>query len=193
MVSLPGSCQFILSVLVVMFVVICGQLAPSQVDDIGDGETDPVKLFERGQNAHARNDLVTALALYEAALKLRPEFPEAEFQRGVALAALDRKADTEKAFTRAIELRTDGVLPYDALANLLTNQSRDKEAEPFLRRALQLGAKDFSTLDALSAVRFRAGDTKEALALAQRATEDENASASAWAWRASIEDAAGNP
>ena len=192
MFSLPRSRQLILSAFAVMFVVICAQLAAAQVDDIGDGETDPVKLFERGQNAHARNDLVTALALYEAALKLRPEFPEAEFQRGVALAALDRKADAEKAFNRAIELRKDWVLPYGALGNLLTHQSRDKEAEPLLRRALQLGAKDFSTLDALSAVRFRAGDTKEALALAQRATEDENASASAWAWRASIEDAAGN-
>ncbi len=192
MFSLPRSRQLILSALAVMFVVICAQLAPAQVDDIGDGETDPVKLFERGQNAHARNDLVTALALYEAALKLRPEFPEAEFQRGVALAALDRSRDAEKAFTRAIELRKDWVLPYGALGNLLTRQSRDKEAEPLLRRALQLGAKDFGTLDSLSAVRFRAGDTKEALALAQRATEDENASASAWAWRASIEDAAGN-
>src|SRR5260370_32084214 len=115
MVSLPGSCQFILSVLVVMFVVICGQLAPSQVDDIGDGETDPVKLFERGQNAHARNDLVTALALYEPALNLRPEFPDAEFQRGVALAALDRKAYAQKAFTRVLELRKDGGLLSCAL------------------------------------------------------------------------------
>ena len=192
MFSLPRSRQLILSALAVVFVVICGQLAAAQVDDIGDGETDPVKLFERGQNAHARNDLVTALALYEAALKLRPEFPEAEFQRGVALAALERSADAEKAFTRAIELRKDWVLPYGALGNLLTHQSRDKEAEPLLRRALQLGAKDFGTLDALSAVRLRAGDTKEALALAQRATEDENASAAAWAWRASIEDAAGD-
>lgn len=192
MFSLPRSRQLILSALAIVLVVTFVQFAPAQVNDIGDGETDPVRLFERGQNAHARNDLVTALALYEAALKLRPEFPEAEFQRGVALAALGRSGDAEKAFKRAIELRKDWVLPYGALGNLLTHSSRDKEAEPFLRRALQLGAKDFVTLDALSAVRFRAGDTKEALALAHRATEDENASASAWAWRASIEDAAGD-
>jgi tetratricopeptide (TPR) repeat protein len=192
MFSLPSSRQLILSALAVAFLISCVQFAAAQVDDIGDGETDPVKLFERGQNAHARNDLVTALGLYEAALKLRPEFPEAEFQRGVALAALDRSADAERAFNRAIELRKDWVLPYSALGNLLAHLSRDKEAEPLLRRALQLGAKDYGTLDALSAVRFRAGDTKEALTLAQRATEDENASASAWAWRASIEDAAGD-
>jgi tetratricopeptide (TPR) repeat protein len=192
MFSLPRSRQLILNAIAVVLVVFCVQLAAAQVDDIGDGETDPIKLFERGQNAHARNDLANALALYEAALKLRPEFPEAEFQRGVALVALNRSADAEKAFTRAIELRKDWVLPYGALGSLLAHLSRDHEAEPFLRRAFQLGAKDFATLDALSAVRLRAGDQKEALALAQRATEDENASASAWAWRASIEDANGN-
>ncbi|MFS8085729.1 MAG: tetratricopeptide repeat protein, partial [Acidobacteriota bacterium] len=133
-----------------MFVVLCGQLTAAQSEDIGDGETDPIKLFERGQNAHARNDLTAALALYEAALKLRPEFPEAEYQRGVALAGLDRSADAEKAFTRAIELRKNWALPYSALGNLLTRLSRDKEAEPLLRRALQLGAKDFGTLGSLS-------------------------------------------
>src|SRR5258707_13063506 len=116
MFSLPRSRQLILSALAVMFVVICAQLAPAQVDDIGDGETDPVKLFARGQNAHARNDLVTALALYEAPLKLRHEFPEAEFQRGLALAALDRKPDPEKTFTPPIEFRKAWVLPTVALA-----------------------------------------------------------------------------
>ena len=68
-------------------VALCFQLAPAQTDDPTDGETDPVKLFERGQNAHAKGDITRALALYEGAIKLRPEFPEAEYQRGVALAA----------------------------------------------------------------------------------------------------------
>jgi len=53
------------------------QLAAAQVDDLATAKLIQLSLFERGQNAHARNDLVTALALYEAALKLRPEFPEA--------------------------------------------------------------------------------------------------------------------
>lgn len=192
MFSLLRSRQLILSATALVFLLICPQLMAAQTEEVGDGETDPIKLFERGQNAHARNDLAGALALYEAALRLRPEFPEAEYQRGVALVGLDRPGDAEKAFAHAIELRKDWGLPHSALGNLLTRLTRDKEAETFLRRALQLGARDFTTLDSLSAVRFRAGDTKEALSLAQSATNDESASAAAWVWRAAIEHAVGN-
>jgi tetratricopeptide (TPR) repeat protein len=192
MFSPPHSRQSFLWIVTLLLVALCFQTVPGQTDDPTDGETDPVKLFERGQNAHAKGDIAKALALYEGALKLRPEFPEAEYQRGVALVALDRSTEAEKAFTRAIDLRKDWVLPFSALGNLLARSARDKEAEPFLRRALQLGARDCLTLDSLSAVRARAGDQEEALTLARTATDDDNASASAWAWRGAMERASGN-
>src|SRR6185437_16150751 len=56
--------------------------AAAQDDPFDDSSADPIKLFERGQGAHARGDLEKALAFYEQALKVKPEFPEAEFQRG---------------------------------------------------------------------------------------------------------------
>ena len=121
--------------LALLFVGLCFQLVPAQTEDPTDGETDPVKLFERGQNAHAKGELARALALYEGAIKLRPEFPEAEYQRGVALVALGRPTEAETSFTRAIDLRKDWALPLSALGNLLTRLDRDKEAETFLRRA----------------------------------------------------------
>jgi tetratricopeptide (TPR) repeat protein len=192
MFSQTRSRQLFLGTLTLLFLVLCCQLAPAQTEDPTDGETDPVKLFERGQNAHAKGDLVRALALYEGALKLRPEFPEAEYQRGVALVALDRSAEAEKAFARAIELRKNWMLPFSALGNLLARSARDKEAEPLLRRALQLGARDFVTLASLSAVRARAGDKDEALALARTATDDNNATATTWAWRGALEKTNGN-
>jgi tetratricopeptide (TPR) repeat protein len=180
-----------LSLWAILILLITFQVGVCQGEDVTDGETDPVKLFERAQNAHAKNDVARALALYEAAIKLRPEFPEAEYQRGVALVALDRSAEAEKAFTRAIELKKDWGLPQGAMGNLLAHLTRDKEAEPFLRRAIQLGVKDYVTLDSLSAVRFRAGDKTEALTLSRGATDDENASALSWAWRGAMERATG--
>jgi tetratricopeptide (TPR) repeat protein len=192
MFSPPRSRRSLLWVLTLSLVVLCFQLSPAQTEDPTDGETDPVKLFERGQNAHAKGDIVRALALYEGAIKLRPEFPEAEYQRGTALLALDRSAEAEKAFARAIDLKKDWALPLSAMGSLLARLARDKEAEPFIRRALRLGAKDPVTLDSLSAVRFRAGDKAEALTLARTAAEDEGASASIWTWRGAMERASGN-
>src|SRR5712671_5739966 len=142
MFSPPRSRQLYLRALALLFVVVCFPLVRAQTDDPTDGETDPVKLFERGQNAHAKGEIAQALALYEGAIKLRPEFPEAEYQRGVALIALGRPAEAEKSFTRAIDLKKDWVLPFSAMGSLLARLDRDKEAEIFLRRALQLGAKD---------------------------------------------------
>jgi tetratricopeptide (TPR) repeat protein len=192
MFSSSHSRQSFTWLLTLLMVTLCFQIVPAQNDDPTEGETDPVKLFERGQNAHARGDITRALALYEGALKLRPEFPEAEYQRGVALVSLDRTAEAERAFVRAIDLKKDWVLPVSALGNLLSRLARDKEAEPLLRRALQLGAHDSVTLDSLSAVRARAGDNNEALALARSATDDESASASAWTWRGVMERTTGN-
>lgn len=188
----PSPRRFPFAIIAFISVLGCASVA-AQTIDVTDGETDPVKLFDRAQNAHAKGDLSRALALYEEAIKLRPEFPEAEYQRGTALVALKRPTEAEAAFRRAIELRKDWSLPYSALGSLLGWSNRDKEAEPLLRRAVQLGAADFTTLYWLSTVRWRAGDKQEGLALAQRATnEDENASASAWAWRGMVERSMGD-
>src|SRR4051794_24932789 len=83
-------------------VSVCSQASAQTVDVFGDDAADPVRLFERGQSAHAHGELEKALAFYEEALKVRPEFPEAEFQRGNALASLGRLAEAEGAFRRAI-------------------------------------------------------------------------------------------
>ena len=187
----PSSRRFSLSTVLFILVAVCVP-ATAQTIDVTDGETDPVKLFERAQNAHAKGDVERALALYEEAIKLRPEFPEAEYQRGMALVALKRPIEAETAFRRAIELRKDWSLPYSAAGNLLSRSEKDKEAEPLLRRAIQLGAKDFTTLDSLSTVRWRAGDKQEALKLAQRATEEEAPTASVWVWRGIVERANGH-
>src|SRR5260370_37346579 len=89
----------------ILLVVLCFQLSPAQTEDPTDGETDPVKLFERGQNAHAKGDVLRAIALYEGAIKLRPEFPEAAEQRGVVLSTIDRSVAAVEAYALASGLR----------------------------------------------------------------------------------------
>jgi tetratricopeptide (TPR) repeat protein len=167
-------------------------LTRAQDDAFGDGAADPVKLFERGQNAHAHGDLLKALEFYEEAIKVRPEFPEAEFQRGNALVGLGRLGEAESSFRRAIELRKDWSLPYSALGTLLVRLNRDADAESVLRQALKLEAQNNLALRMLADVRFRAGDAKEALELVRRATLDQDAPASTWLLRAMAERATGD-
>lgn len=169
---------------------LCGGPALAQTDDaFGDGSPDPVKLFERGQNAHAHGEFLEALEFYEEAIKVRPEFAEAEFQRGNVLVALGRSKEGESAFRRAIELRKEWSLPYSALGALLIRLNRDSDAESILRQALKLDSQDNLALRMLADVRLREGDAREALDLAHRATNHKDAPISTWILRARAERA----
>jgi len=146
----------------------------------GDDATDPVRLFERGQSAHAHGDLEKALGFYEQALKVRPEFPEAQFQKGNALASLGRLDEAEAALRAAISLKKNWSLPYSTLGALLMRRNRDSDAEALLRQALTIDAHDGLALRMLADIRLRAGDAKQALEFAKRATAIPEAPASAW-------------
>src|SRR5919107_1103794 len=168
--------------LVFALAVVC---APSARAQDGDGfdETaaDPVKLFNRAQEAHAKKDYERALELYEEALQLRPDFPEAEFQRAAAFVALKRLPEAEKSYRRAMELRPAWALPPASLGLLLVRTpGREREAEPLLRRALELDAKNLTAAVALAELRTRAGDAAESVALWRRVAELKPGDASLW-------------
>lgn len=170
-------------------VCIAAQTAGSDVD----GEADPVRLFERGQDAHGRGQLAEALSFYEQAIRVRPEFPEAEYQRAAALISLNRAPEAEAGLRRAITLRANWSLPHAALGVLLARDARrDAEARPVLERALELDANDLNATVALAGVRMRGGDARGALDLLRRATTGESADATIWAMRAAAERATGD-
>src|SRR6267378_4349043 len=69
MLFTPRSRSPILSAAFILLIATCFQVASGQAQEIGDGENDPVKLFDRGQDAHAKGDYKTAIQFYEAAVK----------------------------------------------------------------------------------------------------------------------------
>ena len=164
----------------------------AQDDPFGDSAADPIKLFERGQSAHARGDLEKAIDFYEQALKVKPDFPEAEFQRGNALASLGRLKEAEAALRLAISQKKNWSLPHSALGALLMRTQRDSEAEQSFRAALKIDANDSVALRMLSEIRLRASDKKEALDLAKRATAIPDAPASVFVVLAVAERANGD-
>lgn len=166
--------------------------ATAQTEDAFGDAADPIKLFERGQNAHARGELEKALEFYEQALKVRPEFPEAEFQKGGALVSLGRLGEAEAAFKRAIALKKNWSLPYSALGALFVKESREAEAENLFRQALSVDPQDAIALRLLADLKLRRGATKEALELARKATAAKDAPPSSWVVLAIAERANGD-
>lgn len=155
-----------------LFALACAQSVALAQDDFEDEAADPVKLFNKGQDAHAKKNYEQAIELYDDALKLRPDFAEVEFQKAGALVALKRTAEAEKSYRRASEIRPTWSLPHAALGLLLVRTpGREREAEAPLRRALELDAKNLTATVALAELRTRAGDASEAVTLWRRATE----------------------
>src|ERR1041385_1541627 len=98
---------FLSCLLLVAVFAICGQLVTAQVDDAANGETDPIKLFERGQDAHAKGDYKVALEGFNRAVKLRPDWSMAYSNFGSQLESFARNETdrlAEPILRRAIEL-----------------------------------------------------------------------------------------
>jgi len=170
--------------------MLCFQPAFTQSDD----PSDPVKLFEQGQDAHARNDFKRAIELYDAAIKLKPDFPEAEFQRAIALLSTNRSADAIEGFNRAVALRPDWALAYSKFGSQLAMTVKDdREAERILRRAIELNGKDLSALTDLAVLRERHRDRTEALTLIRTASSLPGATSETWRRRAYLEHDSDDP
>ena len=166
------------------------QAQNNSLDSAGD-EADPVKLFTEAQDAHESGNLQRALNLYEEAIKLRPEFPEAEYQRASLLVALNRADEAEKGFRRAIELQPEWTLPYNTLGKLFVRQGRFEEAEKVLGRVRALDETNTVALVTLADLHLRAKAPQDKLQLLlndlKRATSLEKVPAQVWAARGMVE------
>ncbi len=178
--------------LALLFILLSLQLAAAQGEDPTNGETDPIKLFERGQDAHAKSEYQKAIDLYDAAIKIKPEFPEAEFQRAMALLGINRDAEAVEGFNRAVKLRPDWTIAYAKFGTMLAAQGTAREAEPILRKAIELNAQSLDATVALALILQRSGQYPEALRLIRLATSFKDATAQTWQQRSFIEVGAGD-
>ena len=179
----------IINALGLLAIIFCAVPIMAQSDD----DADPVKLFEKGQDAHAKGDYQRAIELYDAAIKLKPEFAEAEFQRAMALLVTNRKSDAVAGFDRAVRQRPEWALAYAKFGSQLAFAGdADAQAEPILRKAIQLDDKNLEATVALAVLRQRARDLNEAVKLMRAATSLPDATFQTWRRRAYIENAAGD-
>lgn len=158
-----------------------------------DDMPDPSELFNRGQEAHEKGDLETALKLYGKALEIEPEFAEAEYQRGTAFLQLNRLLEAEKSYRRALKIRENWTLAMSALGSMLVEQNKFAEAETLLVKAVKLSENNFPAYFALANLRIK---TKAATEVLQNLlteikplTQKVNPTVSIWLARALLERA----
>lgn len=152
---------------------------------------DAVAIFNQGQDAHEKGDLKGAVEFYQKALKIIPEFPEAEYQLGAAYLALNQTEMAETAFRRAVELRADWSLPMASLGAILVQKNEFAEAEKILNRAVEIDEMNSPAYVALTDLRLKTKAApeilKRLLIKLQLLTSKANPTGSVWAARAALE------
>ncbi len=160
-----------------------------------DDPDDAVAIFNQAQELHEKGDLKAAIDLYKKAIKIFPEFPEAEYQCGVAYLALGNVADAEHAFRRAVELRADWTLAMTSLGSLLVQNGKFTEADTILTRATELDTQNFPAYAAMAELRLKIKASppllQELLTKIVQATGKAKPTASLWTARAALENALG--
>ncbi len=188
--------NYLFSILFLAILTFGALAITAQEDDDEDKSGEAVALFNQGQDAHEKGDLAAALKFYEDALKIIPEFPEAEYQRGNAFLSLKKYDEAEKSFRHALELREDWTLPMAQLGSLLVNKNKFDEAEKLLVKAAADDEQNFLAYSALTELRLKTKASpevlRELLGKIQTLTSKANPTASIWAARAALESNLGD-
>jgi tetratricopeptide (TPR) repeat protein len=168
--------KVLFSTLLLTLVLSAGSTVCNAQSSAGEGE--PVSLFQKGQDAHERGDLKAAVEFYGAAIKLKPDFPEAEYQRATALLQIGNKSQAERGYRRALELRPDWAPPYAALGSMYIEESRQDEALKLLTEALKRDPGNATVLKTIGALPYPTTASKETLSSALDAIKNETTATS---------------
>ena len=177
---------------IVFLLFISVGLAVAQGDD---NQVSAVALFDQAQEIQEKGDLSGAVIIYEKALKILPEFPEAEYQRAAALLSLGKTDDAEKGFRRAVDLRPEWSLALTSLGSLLVQKEKYADAETALAKAIDIEPLNPPALVALADLRLRTkapqGVLLDMLAKITALSSKANPTSSLWSVKAALEMALG--
>jgi tetratricopeptide (TPR) repeat protein len=155
-----------------------------------------IELFNRGQDEHAKGEFLKAIENYDKALRLLPEFVEAEYQKGNAYLSLGKPSEAETAFRRAVDLRGDWTLALVALGTVLERRGEFAEGEKLLNKAIELDDSSFPAFSALAELRLKTKASKDTLktllSKVRIFSSKANATSAVFATQAMLENALGD-
>jgi tetratricopeptide (TPR) repeat protein len=193
--------SFKFALILILFVLI-SPLVSAQ-EDADEGPDNAVALFNQAQDLHEKGKFEEAIKLYDKAIELVAEFPEAQYQRGDAYLSVGRLSDAEKSVRLAVQHRADWSLALAKLGEILVRKHSSaseqdaaairKEASDVLRRAVESDKSNFPAYAALVELQLNSNETDSVLQATlgsiKSITEGKmSVPASIWAARAALED-----
>ena len=134
------------------------------VNDVIDARVPPSarEEFERGREALARKIYSNAIAHFQKATSLYPEFFEAQLLLGTAFMDMRDWQKAETTIVRALELKPDSASALLALGEVYWREERHDEAERALLDGLKLDEKNWHGQFTLARLYWEKGDVLKA-------------------------------
>jgi protein O-mannosyl-transferase len=124
--------------------------------------------------------LPEAVANYEQALRLRPEYAVAHLNLARALVSLDRFPEAMEHYADALRLNFGGADAESELGEALVHEGRDEEAIPRFREALRLDPGSAPVANNMAYALLLSGRTEESIAAYRAAVRLSPQYAAAW-------------
>ena len=131
--------------------------------------THPYGNYNYARLAFLRKDLPRAEAMVAAALRAKPDFPQALVVQAEVLDALGRPQEAVEALQRALHLEPRDAGAWFNLGSLQQKLGRSQEAEDAARRAVEIEPGQAAALELLAVAVRSQGFAQESLAMLRQA------------------------
>ena len=200
--------NFVFAFLLLTVIVLASPKGFAQTEG-DDSQIDAIAVFEEAQSVHEKGDLIGAIKLYDKAIAVIGDFPEAEYQKGIAFIALNDLVKAEDSFRAAVKDRPEWSLGLAMLGDVLVRKysfaldQKDKDAaniasEAFglLTSSIKIDESNFPAYTALTDLDLRSGASEKQLtvllAKIRNITDGKmKVPATIWTARAALEERVG--
>ncbi len=156
-------------------------------ENLGPKETDLTEVvqdaafwFEQGYQKYTNGDFIGAIASYDRALEIKPDFHQAWNNRGNALDDLGRLEQAIASYDRALEIKPDFHQAWNNRGNALVNLGILEEAIASYDRALEMKPDYPNAWSSRGIALYNLGRFAEAIASYDRALEIKPDDHEAW-------------